>query len=123
MHWSVETRVPFLDHRLVEFAAGIPEDWKMHDGYSKFILRQAMSPRPAARNPREPRQAGIWHGRTVLVARLSSVARKIQSALEEFIDLAELKHRVGGNGKTVNQSYWLPISLGLWLQTAFPQVH
>ena len=39
---SLEARVPFLDHELVEFAATLPASFKMHRGRGKFILRQAM---------------------------------------------------------------------------------
>jgi asparagine synthase (glutamine-hydrolysing) len=46
---SVELRVPFLDHRVVEFAASIPSDLKMRGTNVKWILKQAM----AGRLPRE----------------------------------------------------------------------
>jgi asparagine synthase (glutamine-hydrolysing) len=42
MAHSIETRVPFLDHRLVEFGFRLPTDLKIHDGYTKWILREAM---------------------------------------------------------------------------------
>src|SRR5205823_12865458 len=39
---SVESRVPFLDHRLVEFAARLPDHWKLAGWTTKRILREAM---------------------------------------------------------------------------------
>lgn len=42
MAHSVETRHPFLDYRLVEFAVSCAPDLKLHDGWSKWILRNAM---------------------------------------------------------------------------------
>jgi asparagine synthase (glutamine-hydrolysing) len=39
---SIESRVPFLDHKLVEFACGLPEDMKLRGLETKYILRQAM---------------------------------------------------------------------------------
>jgi len=39
---SIESRVPFLDHKLVEFAAGLPDDWKLSGWTTKRILREAM---------------------------------------------------------------------------------
>ena len=42
MAHSVEGRVPFLDHRLVEFCVALPPQWQMHDGWNKYILREAM---------------------------------------------------------------------------------
>jgi asparagine synthase (glutamine-hydrolysing) len=40
MAWGLETRVPFLDHELVELAARIPAALKVRDG-GKFILKRA----------------------------------------------------------------------------------
>ena len=40
---SIECRVPFLDHRLAELAAQIPEPIKLRDGELKYLLRRALS--------------------------------------------------------------------------------
>ncbi len=40
---SIESRVPFLDHTLVEFAAGIPDRLKMCGRTQKYILKAAVS--------------------------------------------------------------------------------
>jgi asparagine synthase (glutamine-hydrolysing) len=39
---SLETRPPFLDHELVELAAKIPPELRIHDGVEKWVLREAM---------------------------------------------------------------------------------
>jgi asparagine synthase (glutamine-hydrolysing) len=41
---SVESRVPYLDHNLIEFAVNIPTDQKIHGALTKIILREAMKP-------------------------------------------------------------------------------
>ena len=42
MAHSVESRVPFLDHRLAEFAMRLPLEFKLWDGWNKRVLREAM---------------------------------------------------------------------------------
>ena len=37
---SIEGRVPFLDHRLVEFALALPRSHKLRNGSLKYVLRQ-----------------------------------------------------------------------------------
>jgi asparagine synthase (glutamine-hydrolysing) len=39
---SIESRVPFLDHRLVEKSFYIPAEFKLKNGVTKFALRKAM---------------------------------------------------------------------------------
>jgi len=42
MATSVESRVPFLDHKLVEFTAKMPDTMKLRGGTTKFVLRESM---------------------------------------------------------------------------------
>jgi asparagine synthase (glutamine-hydrolysing) len=42
MAWSIESRVPFLDYRLVEFTTGIPDEMKLQSGRTKVVLRTAL---------------------------------------------------------------------------------
>lgn len=42
MATSVESRVPFLDHKLVEFTAKMPDSMKLRGGTTKYVLRESM---------------------------------------------------------------------------------
>ena len=42
MATSIESRVPFLDHKLVEFTCSLPERLKLRGGTTKYILRESM---------------------------------------------------------------------------------
>jgi asparagine synthase (glutamine-hydrolysing) len=41
---SIETRLPFLDYRSVETALSLPDEFKMNKGWTKNLLRNAVSP-------------------------------------------------------------------------------
>ncbi len=57
---SVEGRFPFLDHRVVEFAAQIPPLYKIHGLNEKFVLKKAMEkelPKEIIRRVKQPYMA------------------------------------------------------------------
>ena len=43
MAFSIESRVPFLDHRLVEFIRTLPTDQKIYNGWTKYVLRKMLN--------------------------------------------------------------------------------
>lgn len=43
MAFSIETRMPFLDYRLVNFVFSLENKYKIQDGWNKWILRKAMN--------------------------------------------------------------------------------
>jgi len=62
MGHSVEGRVPFLDHRLIELAAQIPPKFKVRGLEEKFILKRSFEdllPRAISRRPKQPYRAPI----------------------------------------------------------------
>lgn len=50
LHWedrnsmahSIEARVPFLDYRLVEHVLGLPDEYKLYNGTTKYVLRKSL---------------------------------------------------------------------------------
>ena len=52
---SLEVRAPLLDHRVVEFALGLPQRYKRRDAVSKWLLRRMLYkrvPRPLIERPK-----------------------------------------------------------------------
>ena len=42
MFYSLETRVPYLDHRIVEFALNLSTDLKINNGVQKYIIKEIL---------------------------------------------------------------------------------
>ncbi len=53
---SMEARSPFLDHRLMEWAAGLPDSLKVRDRRTKLLLRRAVAPWLPGRLTHRPKQ-------------------------------------------------------------------
>jgi asparagine synthase (glutamine-hydrolysing) len=56
---GVESRLPFLDHRVVEFARTLPPDYLCRRGWTKVILRRALSGLVPGTVLRRPRKLGL----------------------------------------------------------------
>ena len=44
MAHSLEVRLPFLSHKLVEFAFSLPDHFLLHEGWTKYIHRKVLEP-------------------------------------------------------------------------------
>ena len=67
MAHSLEVRPPFLDHRIVEFAARLPENLKIRGGKLKYILAR-IDERPPARLGSVASKRRLRHSRSRLAA-------------------------------------------------------
>jgi asparagine synthase (glutamine-hydrolysing) len=59
---SIEGRYPFLDHRLIEFSAGLPADYKLNGLNEKYLLKKLMAnriPDSVIKRPKQPYRAPI----------------------------------------------------------------
>jgi len=62
---SIESRVPFLDHKLVEFSARLPQRMKLRGATTKYVLRESMKgvlPKEILSRPKMgfPVPVGAW---------------------------------------------------------------
>jgi asparagine synthase (glutamine-hydrolysing) len=117
---SIESRVPFLDHKLVEFAAGLPVNMKLRDFTTKFILRRAMK----GRLPKEiltrrkmgfPVPVGAWlrgeFSHIVDEYVLSERTRTRGIFNREFVRDLVARHRAGENH---TERLWGLINFEIW---------
>ena len=121
---SIESRVPFLDHKLVEFAAALPTRMKLRGFRTKWILREAvrgiLPPEILTRRKMGfPVPFGVWMkgswqtvARDVLLDRRSRERGIVDpAAVEQLIDA----HAAG----TVQgaDAIWSLLNLELWYRT------
>jgi asparagine synthase (glutamine-hydrolysing) len=111
---GLEARVPYLDHRMVEFAMGIDPDLRIRHGRLKHILRLAVKDLLPSQLLNRPKQGfGIplaeWSG--------GRLGARIRDTLERFCrrtDLldADAVRRVVSSG--TSQQGWYLFNLALW---------
>lgn len=120
---GIESRVPFLDHRLVEFTTGLPGDYKIRKGWTKSILRDAMKGIvPDAILERKdkmgfvtPEEVWMQEHQEEFKALLFETADR----LPRFVDKATLAANFARDvkkGIKIRSSYWRLISLGIWMK-------
>lgn len=121
MAFSIESRVPFLDHRLVELAFSAGDDEKIHNGATKYILRQALKPiLPEATTNRLDKKGFVTPGETRwLRGNLSWLLEEPITA--PFIDKQKAQKEIAkfkaGDNKNAKW-LWRLVVLNYWSKTA-----
>lgn len=106
---SLEVRVPFADHRLVEYAWNIPWEMKMYKNREKGLLRKALedvlphdilyrkkSPYPKTHNPHYTNAVTVW---------LQNLLTDKGSILHELFDKEQLSGLIQSGGSAF-QTPW-----------------
>jgi len=121
---SIESRVPFLDHKLVEFSAGLPDHWKASGWTTKRILREAMKgvvPDSVLRRPKMgfPVPFGRWmRGPWITVARDILLDRR--SRERGLLDAAAVERLLSSHANGTTQGgdrIWALLNLEIWFRT------
>jgi len=120
MSASVEARVPYLDHRLVEFVMGIPASLKMKNGVSKYLLKKATDgalPAEVVQRPKRGFNAPMpeWL-RGDFGARIESTIMTSKLRAERLLNdegIAEMFARHRG-GQDVSLQLWTIYNVTAW---------
>ncbi len=120
MHYSLETRAPFLQRSIVEFALSLPARFKVRNGRTKYLMRNSLANRlpkqitGAAKKGFLPPLAGLFAGRSgeeltapfpATCDRFGMDRKGVQALLAE--------HRSGRHDHS--QRLWLICQLGFFL--------
>ncbi|GAA0314494.1 asparagine synthase (glutamine-hydrolyzing) [Bacillus carboniphilus] len=124
---SLEVRVPFADHRLVEYVWNIPWEMKMTGNREKGILRKALegvlpddvlyrkkSPYPKTHHPAYTKGVQDW---------MNTILDDSGSPLYEFFDAEQLKEIVATGGKSFKEPWFGQLMSGPQLLAHLAQIH
>ncbi|MEW6127508.1 MAG: asparagine synthase (glutamine-hydrolyzing) [Acidobacteriota bacterium] len=122
---SIESRVPFLDHKLVEFAARLPVNMKLRGRTTKYILREAMRGRlPKAILSRRkmgfPVPVGSWlrHSFTHILDEYVTGERAIARGIfnRDYVKALVNRHL---DGERHDERLWMLINFEIWQRQFF----
>ena len=105
---SIEGRFPFLDHRLIEFAATIPPRHKINGLTEKYVLKKSyedLVPPAIVNRPKKPYRAPIapcFRGES-LAARVIRPEALEQAGLANAATFGKLMQKAGGDGRGLSE--------------------
>jgi asparagine synthase (glutamine-hydrolysing) len=123
MAHSLEVRPPFLDHRIVEFAASLPENLKVHGSQLKFVLRELMKDKlPSSILTRKKEGFDIpthhWFRgplRTLLLDTVTERAAR-ESGIFRWQELQRLMQLHFDRKANLGYHLWALLTLFLWMR-------
>ncbi|HSS20824.1 MAG TPA: asparagine synthase (glutamine-hydrolyzing) [Pyrinomonadaceae bacterium] len=123
---SIESRVPFLDHKLVEFSAALPERMKLRGATTKYILRESMRgllPDAIINRPKMgfPVPVGAWFRgafRDVIDEYVLS-ERSLSRGIFEPAFVRELVKRHQDAGEDHSERLWALVNFEIWQRRFF----
>lgn len=125
MAHSIEARVPFLDHDLVEFATRCPTSYKLREGIGKYLLKKGAEPYLAREIIYRKKQGfgapmESWYKDPDFGARSVAAFQRSRLAKEGFFDnsyfLGLLKHQMGSGGG-YSFHLWTVMNAVLWYES------
>ena len=126
--FSIEPRYPFWDKRLVEFCLTLPPEQKLHRGWSRLVLRRAMThilPKKVQwRRDKSNFLPSFTHGMLIFAQkRLDEIMRQDLALIETYVDITALHqayHRFVSQTSQEKERdlfmIWQSVSLVLWLK-------
>ncbi len=122
MAHSVESRLPFLDNRLVEFVLGLPDEYKLSNGITKRVLRESMRNYMPEKVCNRIDKIGFATPEEVWVRNYSEVFRKKLSESIEISNGILNKKALSYFDNVINKkipfsfTIWRMINFGIWMK-------
>ena len=126
MAYSLEVRVPFLDHEVVELAAKIPPDLKVRGGTTKHLVKRiarGLIPDSIIDKPK----MGFFNSamdswlQAQLKGRAADFLLSEDAAYGQFLDGPSVRHAVSDVKALPGDSLYALLVLEVWLSTFLPR--
>jgi len=125
MAFGIEARVPYLDYRLIEFTAGLPDRLRVDGGWAKVALRRAMRGRvPEAIIRRRDKMGFATPERSWLrhsLPQISSLLRHGQLIERGWVRPDEIYRLLVLDGRSDPGQLWRLLTLEIWLDLHWPR--
>jgi asparagine synthase (glutamine-hydrolysing) len=122
MKYSIETRVPYLDHRMVEFAINLSPELKYRNGIYKYILKKVLYqyvPQKLFDRPKQgfaiPLNKWLHTSLNYLLDDYLSEEVIKRFGVVEVAGVNKLKSEFSGGKDFLYNRLWLLIVLHMWL--------
>ena len=116
-HVGIENRTPYLDYRIVEFAFQLPQQLKIQDGISKFVLREVCKGLVPKQILQRTDKKGLV---TPVSVWLNGPLRNWAIHLSEALTKRGLAQVYPKSRGEFDRYLYTRISLELWFQNFFP---
>ena len=123
MHYSLETRVPLLDYRIIEFAFNLNSKLKMKDGTMKYLLKKVLYDYVPGQIFERPKQGFSIPLHKWLKADLSYLVEKYTSreiierhSLLHYPVVEKIRKQYKGGFDYLFNRLWVIIVLHWWLE-------
>ena len=119
MAFYIETRLPFLDYRLADFAFNTPAETLMNDGWSKVFLRRYLEKAKMPEVAWRREKMGFNTPTAALMEQstpyFQDVCRKSLLQSDRFLNAGRLKRLL--DDEVFTDWHWRMMSVELWMQS------
>lgn len=114
MAHSIETRLPFLDYRVLEAALSLPPQYKIKDGWSKWLLRKGMDGRMPDTITWRKNKFGFEAPESLWLAQHMPTMQELVQASPLLADVTRTRVLEKQYATLDKRSQWRLYSIALW---------
>jgi asparagine synthase (glutamine-hydrolysing) len=126
MAWGLESRVPLLNHKLIEYMSSIPENIKINPGNMKFLLKESYKNNIPTEILNRTDKMGFpvplndWIKNIKLKEYFKNLMNNLKKRKLEYLNITDnTLNSLDNNISSFSRQYWILINIELWYQTFY----